>query len=116
MNCPECGGQTRVSNTEINDSGLRIRRFRNCKSCGYRFRTTQTVEKLDNDGSSFNFAQTRNRGEDHGKSVFNDEDIKRMRKMHESGGYTWTALGKIFGCTRQNVKQICTWNTWKHVL
>ena len=116
MNCPKClSGPTRVSNTEINESGLRIRRFRNCPSCGYRFRTTQTVEKLDNDGSQWNFAKTRVRGEDAGRALFTEGDIIRMRRMYSSGEYTQLALAKIYGCSKTNVYHIIHRNSWKHV-
>ena len=120
MNCPECGGPTRVSNTEINDkrssrSDIRIRRFRNCKSCGYKFRTTQTAEKLDNDGKSWNFAKTRARGEAAGGAVFTESDIIKMRTMYRSGDYSHRQLAKIYGCTKTNVYHILNRHSWAHV-
>ena len=114
MNCPECGEPTRVSNTEVNESGLRIRRFRTCSSCGYRFRTTQTVEKLDNDGHLWHFAKTR-RGELNGRNIFTVDDVRRMRKMYATKEYTQNQLAKIFGCNQTNVSSIVRRTTWAHV-
>ena len=115
MNCPKCGGVTRVTNTLHHDSGLRIRRFRTCTECSHTFRTTQTVEKIDNDGRLWHFLDTRARGTGHGMSVFTENDIRRMREMWESGNHTQTELGEIFGCTRTTVSQIVKRRTWSHV-
>ena len=114
MNCPECGGPSRVSNTEVNASGLRIRRFRNCPSCGYKFRTTQTVEKLDNDGHLWHFAKTR-RGELNGRNIFTEDDVRRMRRMYETKEYSQKQLAKIFGTGQTNVSNIVRRATWAHI-
>lgn len=119
MNCPECGGQTRVSNTEVqkrsNRSDVRIRRFRTCTSCAYKFRTTQTAEKLDNDAKSWNFAKTRARGEAAGGAVFTESDIIKMRAMYSSGNYSHSQLATIYGCTKTNVSNIIHRRSWAHV-
>jgi transcriptional regulator NrdR family protein len=112
--CPACGGQTRVSNTEINATGLRIRRFRNCPSCGYKFRTTQTVEKLDNDGRIWHFAKTRC-GELNGRNIFTEDDVRRMRRMYETKEYSQKQLAKIFGTGQTNVSNIVRRATWAWV-
>ena len=69
MQCPKCGAMTRVTNTLHHDSGLRIRRFRTCTECSHTFRTTQTVEKIDDDGRLWHFLDTRARGAGHGKEL-----------------------------------------------
>ena len=115
MQCPKCGAITRVTNTLHHDSGLRIRRFRTCTECSHTFRTTQTVEKIDNDGRLWHFSDTRARGAGHGKSVFTDDDIRRMREMWKTGKHTQTELSVIFGCSRNNVSHIIQRKTWAHV-
>ena len=116
MRCPECGScKTKVTSLKWNQSGTRVRRYRKCNECGYTFRTTQTSEKIDNDGRHWNWDQTRTRGETHGMSVFTAADIRRMREMYETGTYTKTRLGEIFGCSRANIRQIVERKTWAHI-
>ena len=94
---------------------MRIRRFRACTSCGHRFRTTQTAEKLDDDAKSWNFAKTRARGEAAGGAVFTESDIIKMRTMYSSGNFSHRQLAKIYGCTKTNVYHILNRNSWAHV-
>ncbi len=43
MKCPLCQGKTRVLETRKADNF--IKRRRECKECGYRFRTIETIKE-----------------------------------------------------------------------
>ncbi|MDI3318113.1 MAG: transcriptional regulator NrdR [Bacillota bacterium] len=45
MNCPFCGGPTRVVDSRPSDDGAAIRRRRRCERCGQRFTTYETIEQ-----------------------------------------------------------------------
>ena len=42
IQCPDCGGKTRVTSTR-NESGERIRRNRACRDCGRKFTTLELI-------------------------------------------------------------------------
>jgi len=42
IQCPDCGGKTRVTSTR-NESGEKIRRNRACRDCGRKFTTLELI-------------------------------------------------------------------------
>ena len=44
MNCTECGGKTETLDTRHDKGSNTSRRRRQCKDCGHRFATIETVE------------------------------------------------------------------------
>lgn len=44
MNCPVCGGKSRVAN--VRDDGETIKRYRECPFCLYRFTTCEIENNL----------------------------------------------------------------------
>ncbi len=47
MNCPKCGGQTRVWKTEKYDA--EVERTRVCSVCGTGFKTTEEISEVPGD-------------------------------------------------------------------
>lgn len=43
------------------------------------------------------------------------KEVKEIRELHESGGYTMVDLSKMFGISPGTIRQIVTKFTWKHV-
>lgn len=39
MNCPKCGGDTRITETRSENDNRTLLRYRICKDCGNQFRT-----------------------------------------------------------------------------
>ncbi|MFB6218598.1 MAG: transcriptional regulator NrdR [Halobacteriaceae archaeon] len=44
MDCPDCGGTSRVVDSRPSDDGATIRRRRECADCGFRFTTYERTE------------------------------------------------------------------------
>lgn len=44
LKCPACGAQSAVNQTK--DEGYVIKRSRGCSSCGYRFRTIESISPI----------------------------------------------------------------------
>lgn len=43
MLCPKCGQRSRCYDSRPVENGLSVTRLRECKGCGYRFRTRETI-------------------------------------------------------------------------
>ena len=112
--CPECdSGNTVVYAVKRNEENTKVRRYRRCKSCGHRFRTTQFAERYD-DAGFFWDKQMGCLGVKNGNSVFTPENIMQMRVEHAEGMST-SALSKIYGCNQKTVWDIVNRKTWKHI-
>jgi len=46
-------------------------------------------------------------GESHGRARYTDAEVERMRQLREEG-WTFSRIGKKFGCTRMHAYRICT--------
>lgn len=53
-------------------------------------------------------------GETHGKSKLNEEQVKEIRELHNSG-HTTTQLSKNFGVARSVIYSLVNNLTWKHI-
>ncbi len=55
------------------------------------------------------------KGDEHGCSKTNSNDVKKMRELYKTGKYSWRELGTMFGLTKSHVGQIIRRLTWRHV-
>lgn len=56
------------------------------------------------------------RGEDHPRSRWSEDDIRKMRAMYDSGGYTQNDIAVAFGCRQSQVSKIVRGDAWGHVI
>ena len=118
MDCPECGAETRVTCLERHPNGYRIRRFRRCTSCGLKFRTTQSCEKLDNDGRIWNQDQSRRdamKGERSPSAILTEQDVIKIRSLYAAGDTSYNALARETGMSKATIQKIVLRKTWRHV-
>ena len=117
MDCPECGAITRVTCLERHPNGYRIRRFRRCTSCGHKFRTTQSCEKLDNDGRIWNQDQSRRnamKGELSPSAILTEQDVIKIRSLYAAGDTVTTPWPET-GMSKATIQKIVLRKTWRHV-
>ena len=118
MDCPKCGATTRVTCLERHPNGYRIRRFRRCTSCGHKFRTTQSCEKVDNDGRIWNQDQSRRnamQGELSPSAILTEQDVVRIRTLYAAGDTSYNALARETGMCKTTIQKIVERKTWRHV-
>lgn len=105
MHCPECNHKsTVVTSTLCHPTGKRVRRYRKCPSCGHTFRTTQQVERLDDDGVLWNIK--RPAGTKSPSSFFTQENIADIRKLRKYEGWSADQLAKKYGCHPVTIRRI----------
>jgi hypothetical protein len=88
---------------------------RACVRPGHLFLGTQTdnmqdakrkgrllTPRGDRNGSSLH-PESRAYGERNGQAVLTDAAVREIRRKHVSGGFTYAALGKYYGCTQSNI-------------
>lgn len=54
-------------------------------------------------------------GEQHGRSKFTVEDVKRIRAMYQTGQCSFRGLAKLFNVSRATITDLITHKTWKSV-
>lgn len=55
------------------------------------------------------------KGENHGRSKLNDEDVRKIRQMYQAGGVLQRELGEIFKVPQTTISLIVHRKAWKHV-
>lgn len=56
-----------------------------------------------------------NRGSRHGMSKLNETKVREIRKMHETGNYTYKSIAKIYNVSDRTIGDIVNGKLWKHV-
>lgn len=115
MNCPKCGGETRVTCLEHHPSGNRVRRFRRCLACNYKFRTTQSKERVDNDGHIWK-GPVQAWGEQSPCAVLTEQAVREMREEYKQGQFSQPQLSKRYGISLAQVNRIIRRQRWAHVI
>jgi hypothetical protein len=96
----------------------------------YRKRHSDTIKNLsDEKWDRIKFGMRNNRyTEEYGKklsetkqgelnhsAVLKEKDIPEIRKLFDTGNYSTTVIGEIYGVKRQTIRDVITRRTWKHV-
>lgn len=55
------------------------------------------------------------RGERHGMTKFNEQDIREMRALHAAGGMTTVEIAKRFNSHPTTIQKIINRINWSHV-
>ena len=111
--CPECQGSTKITCQKIDYDSKLIRRYRRCLKCAHRFRTTQPVEKLDDDGKLFG-QKPLEKGAHHA-AMFKAREIRIMRYLWETQAMRRFELALLFDCSETTVHKIVHRITYKKV-
>lgn len=74
----------------------------------------EIVTMSQNNKHAYNTGLKNNKGENHGKARFSEEDILEMRRLY-SKGKKQTFLAKFFDTTQARVSEIVSGKTWKHI-
>ena len=98
MNCPKCGGVTRVSH--VNKEAKVIRRYRKCQVCGNRFITEQPHEKI--------VPARKN-------TIFSDAKVREMRAYAKEMGFGFSRVAAAFGQRPSTVRDLLRGQTYKDV-
>ena len=56
-----------------------------------------------------------NKGERNGQAVLTEADVYEIRRMLDTGQYTQTQIGDVFGVTRGAIKSIKLGITWRYL-
>ena len=54
-------------------------------------------------------------GEKHGFSKLTNKKVLKIRKMHKTGRYSGSSLGRIFGISKNTIYHVLNRETWKHI-
>ena len=111
--CPKCKGSTRITCQKIDYNSKLIRRYRRCLECQHRFRTTQPVEKLDDDGKLFG-QKPPEKGAHHA-AMFRAREIRIMRFLWETHTMRRVELALLFDCSETTVHKIVHRISYKKV-
>ena len=98
MNCPKCGGVTRVSHVKKEEKVSR--RYRKCQSCNNRFITQQPHEQI--------VQARRNR-------IFSDDQVREMRAYAKEMGFGYSRVAAAFGVCPYTVQDLLNMRTYKDV-
>lgn len=55
------------------------------------------------------------KGEKNGAAKLTKRDVKTIRRLHQTGAYTWRKLGKMFCIAHSHVGRIVVGKNWKHI-
>ena len=55
------------------------------------------------------------KGSKHGRAKLSEKEVLEIRRLHATGNYTQTALGKIFDVGKAVIGKIVNRKLWKHV-
>ena len=112
--CPECQGPTRITCQKFDNDFKLIRRYRRCVECHHRFRTTQPVEKLDDDGRLFG-QKPIEKGAHHYNATFKAREIRTMRFLWETQRMRRDELALLFDCSETTIHKIVHRISYKKV-
>ena len=113
INCPVCGGKTRVSSVN-NKNPEATRRYRRCQTCAYTFVTTQPQDKSIPEAITERMDCLSRKGENNFNAKLTDADVIEMRQYAAEGN------SSLECALAWDVSQKVAWNaivgrTWKHV-
>lgn len=54
-------------------------------------------------------------GETHHKAKLTEEDVVAIRRLRDTGEFTFTELGKLFGVSKTTTRYIISRRIWRHV-
>ena len=111
--CPKCQSLTKITCQTVDEEGKLIRRYRRCLECQHRFRTTQPIEQVDDDGRLF--GQKRQEAGAHQKAMFKAREIRTMRFLWETQKMRRFELALLFDCSETTVHNIVNRITYKKV-
>jgi len=114
MDCPKCGGETRVTCLTHHPFLNRQRRFRRCLVCEHKFRTTQDAERLDDDGRHWKRLNSQ-AGERSVSAVLTEEDVRDLRNEYDRKTTTQEKLALRYGISLSQVNRIVRRQSWAHV-
>ena len=98
MNCPKCGGVTRVSH--VKQEAKISRRYRRCQICGNRFITEQPHERV--------VSARKN-------TIFSDAKVRAMRVYAKETGFGYSRVAAAFGERPGTVQDLLGGQTYKDV-
>lgn len=55
-------------------------------------------------------------GEECGIAKLTEDKVREIRRLHSTGEYSHSQLGKLFDIGKRNITQIVNYRTWKHVV
>ena len=119
MDCPKCGGVSRVTAITHKKSTHvgydKIRRYRRCTSCGHKFRTTQSQERLDTYGTLYRKERPHFQGTKHALAKLDEQKVLEIRDWHKDGNVTYQQIADRFGVDRNSIRKAVLRITWAHV-
>jgi transcriptional regulator NrdR family protein len=119
MNCPQCGGESRVTAVDHKKSTHpghdKIRRYRRCTCCGHKFRTTQAQERLDTYGTLYRKERPHFQGTNHGLAKLDEAKVQEIRAWYKDGNVTYQQIANRFGVGKHAIRKVVLRLTWAHV-
>lgn len=59
--------------------------------------------------------KSRARGQEHGKSVLDEEQVREIRRLYDSGEHSQRDLSNRFDVSKGAIQDVVEWKTWTHL-
>lgn len=73
------------------------------------------LSRADNNKHAYETGLKNNKGVNHGKARFTNEEILLIRKLYQEGNYTQSKLAEQFKTKQSRISEIIKKKSWKHI-
>jgi len=73
------------------------------------------MTRAENNQHAYNTGLKNNKGSNHGRANFTEEQVLEIRRLYDEGTYGQTILSRMFNTTQPRISEIIRRKTWNHI-